>query len=71
MLKYQRIKLQATVENFRSDKARTASVVNDFKNDQSHWLKSSLGEEGRSWGKVLVLWKCFKVLVLWKFLMHI
>ena len=35
-LLYQHTKLQATDESFRSDKARTASVLNNFKTDQSY-----------------------------------
>ena len=37
---YQHTKLQATDESFRSDKARTASVLNNFKSDQSYELRA-------------------------------
>ena len=51
MVKYQHIKLQATVENFRSDKARTASVVNDFKNDHITLVEELIGRRREKLGE--------------------
>ena len=35
---YEPVQLKATAQSFRSDKPRTASVLNDFKNEQSYGL---------------------------------
>ena len=45
---YRHIKLKATAKSSRADKARTASVLDDFKNGQSHKLKEILNINEKS-----------------------